>query len=124
MGWLADMMKGAEAQPGFREKLDEAEKKIVALEAERDRLKDENLRLKADITRTAATKESFVEASGVLWKRKAGGGIEPVPYCPTCKSMLADYSGSLLCIKCNWQSPIKSFEVPRIHHDLFLHEKE
>ena len=94
------------------------EQKYLALEEENKKLREELALAKA-----AQEKKEFAEAAGVLWKTKPSGGLESVPYCPTCKSMLADYSGSLLCLKCNWQAPLKSFEVPKVFHDLFGENK-
>ena len=102
----------------LRERLNMAEARIAALNAENIRLRDEIAALRSAKPACEDTPE-FVEASGVLWKRKRSGGFESVPCCPTCKSTLADYSGSLLCLKCNWQAPIKSFEAPKVYHDLF-----
>jgi hypothetical protein len=99
----------------LRIKLSSAETKIVALEAENKKLREEIATIEAADEKS----NKFAEASGVLWKRKHSGGYESVPYCPTCKSTLADYSGSLLCLKCNWQAPLKSFEAPKVYHDLF-----
>ncbi|MBN1575745.1 MAG: hypothetical protein JW913_04285 [Chitinispirillaceae bacterium] len=103
---------------GWTEKLSRAEARIAALELENARLREEIIALKAVKPADAET-TGFVEASGVLWKQKPAGGYESIPYCPTCKSTLGDYSGSLLCLKCNWQAPIKSFEVPKVFNDLF-----
>jgi hypothetical protein len=102
---------------GLREKLSLAEARIAALEAENKKLREEIAALRSKPADEAATE--FVESSGVLWKHKRSGGYESVPYCPTCKSTLADYSGSLLCLKCNWQAPLKSFEVPKVYNELF-----
>jgi hypothetical protein len=99
----------------LNEKLKAAETKIGELEAENKKLCEEIAALLAKGEKS----NEFAEASGVLWKRKRSGGYESVPYCPTCKSTLADYSGSLLCLKCNWQAPIKSFEAPKVYHELF-----
>jgi hypothetical protein len=101
-----------------KEKLILAEARIVALETENKKLREEIEVLRSRKTAQEGAAE-FVEASGVLWKRKRSGGYESFPYCPTCKSTLSDYSGSLLCLKCNWQAPIKSFEAPKVYYDLF-----
>ncbi len=110
--------KTDDSEPGnIQEKLSTIEERIAALEAENRKLREAIMTLQAQRPGTEGSGE-FTEASGVLWKRNRSGGYESVPYCPTCKSTLADYSGSLLCLKCNWQAPLKSFEAPRIHHDL------
>lgn len=62
---------------------------------------------------------AFIDVSGVLWKSKTGGGLGSAPYYHTCKSPLSDAGGSLLCLKYIWRAPLKSFEVPKAHHDLF-----
>ena len=126
MNWLEDLLKEYPMLSAAREKLSAMEAKYSDLENENNLLKEEIKQLRLETaTAGAPTVEgasgfapAFVEASGVLWKSKRGGGYENVPYCPTCKSSLADYSGSLLCLKCNWQAPIKSFEVPKVYHDL------
>jgi|WetSurMetagenome_2_1015567.scaffolds.fasta_scaffold727118_1 hypothetical protein len=97
-------------------KLRISEARITALEAENKKLLDEIVILRSKKPNDASNE--YVETSGVLWKRNRSGGFESVPYCPTCKSTLADYSGSLLCLKCNWQAPLKSFEAPKVYHDL------
>jgi hypothetical protein len=99
------------------EKLSIEQEKLKVLEGENKKLREEIDGLKLLHSDKNGT-NNFIEASGVLWKRKPSGDYELIPYCPTCKSTLADYSGSLLCLKCNWQAPIKSFEAPKVHHDL------
>ena len=127
MNWLDDLLKEYPMLSIAREKLAVIEAKYADLENENKLLKREIEHLGSNTATAGATtvkgasvfESAFVEASGVLWKNKRGGGYENVPYCPTCKSALADYSGSLLCLKCNWQAPIKSFEAPKVYHDLF-----
>ena len=101
------------------EKLAAIEAHYNDMERKNLHLQEENKRLHQDLAALQAVQPGFVDASGVLWKNKVGGGLESVPYCPTCKSPLSDVSGSLLCLKCNWQAPLKSFEVPKVYHDLF-----
>ena len=123
MTWLEDLLKEYPELSAAREKLAALEAKFSDLENENNVLKQEAEQLRRELAKAAAPSvegaSGFIEASGVLWKSKRGGGYENVPYCPTCKSALADYSGSLLCLKCNWQAPIKSFEAPKVYHDLF-----
>lgn len=118
MGFLTDLINSHPELLSVKNELAAAEARIDTLEAENRHLKSE---LAAGKTPTSAPAEQqpFTPASGVLWKKKTQGGHESIPYCPTCKAPLADYSGSLLCLKCNWQAPIKSFEVPKVYHDLF-----
>lgn len=118
MGFLTDLITNHPELLAVKNELSAAEARIEALESENRQLK--NL-LAARPSPHPAPEETppFTLASGVLWKKKAQGGHESMPYCPTCKAPLADYAGSLLCLKCNWQAPIKSFEVPKIYHDLF-----
>jgi len=98
---------------------------IEALTARLAALEKENAELHAQLAAVqpsstpASVAGEFIEASGVLWKKKKSGSYESAPYCPTCKAPLSDYSGFLLCLKCNWPAPFKSFEVPRIYHELF-----
>jgi hypothetical protein len=101
----------------LRETLALERKKIASLESENNKMREEIDRLNSEKPFSPEI-SAFIEASGVLWKRKPSGHYESIPYCPTCKSTLADYSGSLLCLKCNWQAPIKSFEAPSVHHGL------
>jgi hypothetical protein len=125
MGWLSELPNEYPALEPARERLAAIDAQLTAsdrensmLKAENDLLHKEIAALRQQVTHTAASTQ-FTEAGGVLWKSKRGGGHETGPYCPTCQSPLADYSGSLLCLKCNWQAPIKSFEVPRVFHDMF-----
>jgi hypothetical protein len=120
MNWVDDLLREYPSFESAREKLAAVEARSSAIEKKIGQLQEENERLHqklADMQTQA--QPGFVDASGVLWKSKAGGGSESVPYCPTCKSPLSDVSGSLLCLKCNWQAPLKSFEVPKVYHDLF-----
>jgi hypothetical protein len=114
MGIFTDLFAKHPEVEGVKEALFSIEQKYVALEQENKKLREELLSLKAP-----QEKKEFIAAAGVLWKNKPTGGLESVPYCPTCTSRLADYSGSLLCLKCNWQAPLKSFEVPKVFHELF-----
>jgi hypothetical protein len=102
--------------------LEKAKEELASIERQYDALEAENRQMRKDLAGLTTAREPlpFLEAAGVLWKTKtSGNGHESTPYCPTCRTMLADYSGSLLCMKCNWQAPIKSFEVPKVYHDLF-----
>jgi hypothetical protein len=125
MSWVDDLLREFPFFSVAREKLVALETRFSAMEKELVRMREENGTLKRDLaTMDAKATESsvppeFVDASGMLWKSGPGGGFESVPYCPTCKSPLSDVSGSLLCLKCNWQAPLKSFEVPKMYHDLF-----
>ena len=125
MNWVDELLREYPPFEGAREKLAAIEARGSAVEKRIGELQEENQKLRRDIAalqsqaRESAAQPGFVDASGVLWKGKAGGGFEAVPYCPTCKSPLSDVSGSLLCLKCNWQAPLKSFEVPKVYHDLF-----
>ena len=114
MGLFTDLIANHPELEGVKEALSSIERTYEALEVENKKLREELALIKA-----AQEKKEFIAAAGVLWKNKPAGGLESVPYCPTCKSMLADYSGSLLCLKCNWQAPLKSFEVPKVFHELF-----
>ena len=114
MGLFTDLIAEHPELARVQDALSLIEQKHTALEEENKKLREEIALLKA-----AQEKTGFTEAAGVVWKRTLAGGHEPVPYCPTCRSMLADYSGSLLCLKCNWQAPLKSFEVPKVYHDIF-----
>lgn len=118
MGLLTDLINSHPELLAVKNELASAEARFESLEAENKQLR---LDLAALQVRAGAAKEAqpFTQASGVLWKKKPTGGHESTPYCPTCESTLSDYSGSLLCLKCNWQAPIKSFEVPKVYHDLF-----
>jgi hypothetical protein len=118
MGWLSDLPNEYPALEPIRMNLAALEKENSMLKAENELLHKEIASLRQQAAHSAATAQ-FTEAAGVLWKAKRNGGHESSPCCPTCQSPLADYSGSLLCLKCNWQAPIKSFEVPRVFHEMF-----
>ena len=114
MGLFTELIAQHPELDGIKDALSRIERKYETLQVENQRLREELALLKS-----AHEKTAFIEASGMLWKSKPAGGHESMPYCPTCKSVLSDYSGSLLCLKCNWQAPIKAFEVPTVYHDLF-----
>jgi hypothetical protein len=118
MGFLLDLINMHPELLAIKNELTAADARYEALEAENRRLKSELAARQAPAIASEET-QAFTPASGVLWKKKISGGHESTPYCPTCKAPLADYAGSLLCLTCNWQAPIKSFEVPRVYHDLF-----
>jgi len=119
MSWIDDLLREYPSFERAREKLDAIDAHYGDMERKIFQLQKENKKLQRDLSALQTVQPGFIDASGVLWKSKLGGGIESVPYCPTCKSPLSDVSGSLLCLKCNWQAPLKSFEVPKVYHDLF-----
>jgi hypothetical protein len=118
MGFLTDLINNHPELLAVKNELSAAEARFEALEAE-NRQRKRELAGRPTPTPAPAEPQPFTLASGVLWKKKKPLGHESMPYCPTCKAPLADYAGSLLCLKCNWQAPIKSFEVPKVYHDLF-----
>lgn len=118
MGLLTDLINSHPELLAVKNELFAADARFEALETENERLKSE-LAARQPPAIASGEAQAFTEASGVLWKKKISGGHESTPYCPTCKAPLSDYAGSLLCLTCNWQAPIKSFEVPRVYHDLF-----
>jgi len=118
MGIFTNLLTAHPELQALKNELTTADARFEALESENKRLKADLEKLRANQT-AQAEETQFTSASGVLWKKKPLGKHESTPYCPTCKSTLSDYSGSLLCLKCNWQAPLKSFEVPKVYHDLF-----
>jgi len=119
MGFLTDLINSHPELLAMKNELAAADSRIESLEAENRQLKSDLAKLLARQKNTPEEIHPFTQAAGVLWKKKSAGGHESMPYCPTCMQPLSDYSGSLLCLKCNWQAPLKSFEVPKIYHDLF-----
>jgi len=115
---LADLINQYPELAKVRAQLSAADRRIEELEEENARLKSE-LAAAGKAAPPVSDAPQFLEGAGVLWKKTKAGAYETTAYCPTCKSPLADYSGSQLCLKCNWQAPLKSFEVPRVYHELF-----
>jgi hypothetical protein len=122
MGVLANLINEYFSASPVKSKLIEIDQRLTDLEFENSMLKKENQDLRTDLAQfksSAAAAPLFQEGSGVLWKKRADGKHETAPYCPKCNLPLSDYSGMQLCLKCNWQAPFRTFEVPRIFNDLF-----
>ncbi len=107
MGLLADLLNEIPTTGVAHERMALAMEKAAAIEADLIRLKDENARLTGELAaaRQFIPRPEFVEAYGVLFKRRAGGGFEPVAYCPDCRRALARKEAKLACTKCNFVAP-------------------
>jgi hypothetical protein len=122
MGILANLINENFSGSPFKSKLIEIDQRLTDLEFENSMLKKENQDLRTELAQlksSAGSASQFQEGSGVLWKKHGDGKHETAPYCPKCSLPLSDYSGMQLCLKCNWQAPFRTFEVPRIFNDLF-----
>ena len=118
MGWLTDLLKEVPTTGLARQRIAIAEEKVAAMEAELDRLRDANAQLAGELAaaRQLVPHPDFVEVRGVLFKRKAGGGFEPVAYCPDCKRVLSSTEPFMPmdCSKCGFMAPFNVIELPKI----------
>lgn len=121
MGLLTDILKEIPTSGVLKERVALAEQKYELLEQQSENLKLENARLKAEnaALRKAAPSSEFVEARGVLFKRKADGSFEPDAYCPDCRRPLSmgaihDLYFPPTCSKCNFDAPFLKSEIPGI----------
>ena len=66
-------------------------------------------------TVSSLSKDDYVEANGVHWKRKGDGTFEKWAYCPTCHLAMSEFpplsNELLICTKCNYQAPFPPSEV-------------
>lgn len=67
---------------------------------------------------------AFVESHTVLWKRGAGGQVEPLAYCPTCKLVMtplpSGYPEYIVCTNCQFRAPFHPEELPAIMKELAI----
>jgi hypothetical protein len=112
-GKIVDLLADIPTLAVARERLALAQDEIKRLEAENERLRKENVALWTRVE--AITPPEFVEASGVLWRRRAAGAVEPIAYCPNCRlAMSAFPPGSnelLACSKCDFVAPFRPREL-------------
>jgi hypothetical protein len=118
MGWLTDFLKEIPTAGVARERMALAQERAAAMEAEVERLKEENARVikELDAARRQLPSAEFVEYRGVLFKRRAGGSFEPDAYCPDCKRVLSSIEAflPLECSKCNFMGPFSDATLPAI----------
>jgi hypothetical protein len=62
--------------------------------------------------------EGFISSSGVLWLVGAGGSIEKLAYCPTCKLVMtpfpSDYPEHLVCTVCKFKAPFEYSKLDQV----------
>jgi hypothetical protein len=83
MGLITDIIKGLPLTAVLEDKLRQLEKRYEAIETENQQLRTENRRLRSKLDDLAKNSE-YEEIEGLLWKRKADGGLESKPRCPIC----------------------------------------
>lgn len=125
MGFLADILKDLPTVGVARERIALVEQKYELLERENEVLKHENARLKSelDAMRRQVPSTEWVEARGVLFKRKSDGKFEPDAYCPDCKRALSgaamhDLYFPQSCSKCGFTAPFLKDETSAILAEL------
>jgi hypothetical protein len=99
-----------------RAQYDDVAKKHVALQQTHAETVARLAELEREIT-DWREREKFVEARGVLWKRKTEGGYHEVPYCPDCRLPLASEYPNVIfhcTTRCRYNSSIQSWQVPNI----------
>ena len=116
---ILELIANAQANPALRahaallrdmhqaakEEVAELKQKVLELEAE-------NYRLKQETTRQKKSQE-FIEKRGVLFKRGSDGRIEPDAYCKTCFGVLMGIDDlPLYCGECRWHASITTGDIP------------
>jgi hypothetical protein len=124
MNWLDDILKEFPAIAVAKERLeywqkryDEFERENAVLRGENDRLKRENAEMHGQIEGQLHT-AGFIEAEGVLWRRKPNGEYEKNPYCPICKLAMTPSPPMLptllSCIRCSFAAPFRPDNLQKI----------
>lgn len=119
MGWLTDILKDIPTVGVARERIALAEQKYELLERENETLKLENVRLKGELEalRRQVPSTEWVEARGVLFKRRPDGRFEQDAYCPSCKLVLSTFREEVFppqCSQCKMRAPFFKSEIPEI----------
>lgn len=60
----------------------------------------------------------FVEAEGVLWRRRSNGSYDLSPCCINCRVPLSECGSMLICRKCNWDAPLPASQISRVRDSL------
>jgi hypothetical protein len=123
MGWFSDLLKEYPALEVAKERIALLETKFTTLETENAKLRDEvaNLRRENEAIKRQLPSEDFVEARGVLFKRKADGSFEPDAYCPNCKRALAlprVLAVAPTCSLCHYQASFRARDLWGIVNEL------
>lgn len=124
MNWLDEILREFPAIAVAKERLEYWQKRYDALEQENISLKQENERLKRENADMRSQIEGqlktagFVQAEGVLWRRKPSGEYEKNPYCPVCKLAMTPSPPMLptilSCIRCSFTAPFRPDDLPEI----------
>lgn len=123
MNLLTDILKEIPTSGVLRERVALAEQKYESLERENETLKKENAKLKGELeaVRRKVPNPAFVEARGVLFKRRENGGYEPDPYCPECQRVMTCYEPTVVpatCDRCKITAPFRQHQIPQIIAEL------
>jgi hypothetical protein len=123
MGLLTDILKEIPTSGVLKERVALAEQKYDLLEQQNENLKLENARLKSELAaiKSAVPSSAFMEARGVLFKRKANGSFEPEAYCPDCERVLSTFEEMVFppsCSRCRFQAPFFKKEIAGIIAEL------
>ena len=125
MGWLSAAHKQIPAASVAKERLPPVDDQQAPAEMENARLTSENDCLRAEneslkqLVAALTKKASFVEDSGVLWKRGTDHKVSPIAYCPECLSAMhvsppSSLLGTVTCSHCELKAPFKPAELNRI----------
>ena len=95
-----------------------SEEKLAKAEQRIDELTQENSKLHEQVAEAERLHE-FDEVSGVLFKRRVGGGYHDAVYCPKCRiAMMEVVYGGIYCDGCKWRAPIRANDVPALRASL------
>ncbi len=128
MNWLDDLLKEFPEISKAKKRLQYWQDRYSDLEKENRSLRDENGEFERKIKGLKEQLEAgggmtgFVEAEGVLWKKKPAGGYENHPYCPRCKLPMSPSPPMLpvfiSCLKCSFNAPFVPDNLKRIISEL------
>jgi hypothetical protein len=103
----------------LNDKIEGLEKKVVELEQENARLKQNVHAVEVHLSKQARTEE-FVERRGALFKRKPGGGYHLAVYCPDCRGHMYSFENIMpyYCDRFKRSVDFTSVDIDRVMADL------
>ncbi|OGV45815.1 MAG: hypothetical protein A2017_18110 [Lentisphaerae bacterium GWF2_44_16] len=104
----------------LKEAAEKMQKEAIEFKERILNLEKENKHLKEELAKYSET-EQMIKYKGALFLKKSDGTFEDVVYCPKCHNATFSFEPSVFpfsCEACNWYSPFKGHELPRILDEL------
>ena len=103
----------------LREEFESLQKKYDGLEAEHQKVLEENEHLRRQLEQKTIPDE-YTEHRGVLFRRLPNGKIQGEAYCPNCKVPMVSLVGMmpLTCSKCNHSASFTGQDIHRVISEL------